>query len=205
MSNGKKKLTHRLEQCKAEYPELEVEVWAMDEHRVGLQPCTQRGWSPKGQRTVEWVRPGYKWRYVWAWVRPATGEMDVWLTTNVNTQVHNVLLKHLGHTLKLGVERRVILVVDSAGWHTSKSLELPEGLELFYLPASTPELQPAERLWSLFDEPLIGLAASEIEQVEQVLETRSNWLMEHPEVVRNRAHFRWWPEPRMEAKSLTTN
>ena len=66
---------------------------------------------------------------------------------------------------------------------------VPEGLELFYLPASTPELQPAERLWSLFDEPLVGLAARTIEEVEQVLEERSVWLMENPEVVRGRAHL----------------
>ena len=42
-----------------------------------------------------------------------------------------------------------VLVVDRAGWHTSKRLALPAGLELRYLPAYTQELNPAERLWPL--------------------------------------------------------
>jgi hypothetical protein len=30
-----------------------VEVWAMEEHRVGLQPILRRVWAP--------VRPAYQW------------------------------------------------------------------------------------------------------------------------------------------------
>lgn len=200
-----KKLAERVEACRAEHPEACVEVWAMDEHRVGLKPCTQRTWSPKGVRTPMAVRPGYKWRYVWAWVRPASGELEVWLTDAANTDVHNELLARLARDLGLGAHRRMLLVVDSAGWHTSKRLVIPEGLELFYLPASTPELQPAEKLWSLFDEPLVGRAASTIEEVERVLEERSIWMLENPEVVQGRAHFHWWPEPRETPGSLVQN
>jgi hypothetical protein len=36
------------------------------------------------------------------------------------------------------------------------SLKLPEGLPLVPLPAYSPELQPAERLWPLPDEPLVN-------------------------------------------------
>ena len=180
---------------RAAHPEAEVRVWAMDEHRVGLQPTTQRTWSKVGTRPVRAVRPGYQWRYVWAWVEPSSGQLEVWLTDRVSTRLHSALLARVAQAVGASATRRVVLVLDGASWHTSGKLEVPEGLELFWLPPATPELQPAERLWSLFDEPLVGLAATSIEQVEQVLVERSQWLFEHPEVVQGRAHFHWWPIP----------
>jgi hypothetical protein len=46
----------------------------MDEHRVGLRPILRRVWAARGQRPVAIVRPRYEWTYVYAFVRPATGE-----------------------------------------------------------------------------------------------------------------------------------
>ena len=43
-----KKLSCRFEQLKAEYPEATVEIWAMDEHRLGLKPIFRRVWRPIG-------------------------------------------------------------------------------------------------------------------------------------------------------------
>ena len=47
---------------------------------------------------------------------------------------------------QLNRNKRVLLVLDQAGWHISEDLELPEGLDLYFLPPHSPELQPAERL-----------------------------------------------------------
>lgn len=169
-------------------------MWAMDEHRVGLQPTTRRTWSKRGVRPSQAVNPGYEWCYVWAWVEPTSGELEVWMTERVDTTTHNLLLERVAQSLGVGKDKRVVLVLDGAGWHTSKSLKVPEGIELFFLPPSTPELQPAERLWPLFDEPLIGLAATHIEQVEALLDKRSLWLFEHPDIVRRQTCFHWWPD-----------
>lgn len=40
-----------------------------------------------------------------------------------------------------------ILVLDGAGWHKSKELQVPENVEIVYLPPYCPELNPVERLW----------------------------------------------------------
>ena len=51
--NGKK-LCQGFEQLKAEYPEANVELWAINEHRLGLKPIFRRVWTPVGvQPTVE--------------------------------------------------------------------------------------------------------------------------------------------------------
>jgi hypothetical protein len=39
------------------------------------------------------------------------------------------------------------LLVDRAGWHRAKGLQMPENIRLLPQPASSPELNPAEHLW----------------------------------------------------------
>ena len=51
-----------------------VEAWTMDEHRLGLKPILRRVWARRGHRPVVAVRPRYQWLWVYAFVRPATGE-----------------------------------------------------------------------------------------------------------------------------------
>ena len=40
--------------------------------------------------------------------------------------------------------KQIILLLDPTSFHTGKELEVPQGIELCYLPPYTPELQPAE-------------------------------------------------------------
>jgi len=57
--------------------------------------------------------------------------------------------------------------VDRAGWHTSKRLALPEGLTLWFLPAYTPQLNPAERLWPSVREAVANWPVSKVTELEQ--------------------------------------
>lgn len=47
-----------------------------------------------------------------------------------------------------GPDVHVVLVLDRAGWHVAKALEVPANLTLLYLPPYSPELNPVERLWA---------------------------------------------------------
>jgi transposase len=40
-----------------------------------------------------------------------------------------------------------LLIVDGAGWHRSKRVEVPDNMRLLFLPAYSPELNPVENLW----------------------------------------------------------
>jgi hypothetical protein len=40
----KKKLAKTVTQVQEKYPDADVEVWTMDEHRVGLKPIIRRIW-----------------------------------------------------------------------------------------------------------------------------------------------------------------
>lgn len=63
-------------------------------------------------------------------------------------------LHEFAREVAAGEGKRILLVLDQAGWHTSGEVEIPEGIEFEFLPSGSPELQPAERLWPLTNEAI---------------------------------------------------
>lgn len=59
------------------YPEATGQLWATDEHRVGLLSLIRGVWAPIGKCPVAPVQQRYQWLYVCGFVRPSTGE-TVW-------------------------------------------------------------------------------------------------------------------------------
>jgi len=43
-----------------------------------------------------------------------------------------------------------ILVLDNGAFHKAKRLKIPENMGLVFLPAYSPELNPAEKIWAKF-------------------------------------------------------
>ena len=71
----------------------------------------------------------------------------------VSAEVFSMALEHFAREVGAGSRKRILLVLDRAGWHTAKKkLRVPEGIHLEFLPSHSPELQPSERLWPLSDE-----------------------------------------------------
>ena len=117
-----------MEEVRRQHPRATVEVWAQDEHRVGRQPTLRRVWAPVGRRPVVAVRPRYEWVWVYGFVRPATGTTEWVLLPHVNTEAMSRVLAHFAAAVGAGPDKRVVLVLDRAGWHTSAALRVPEGL-----------------------------------------------------------------------------
>src|SRR4051794_15624001 len=51
----KKKLEQAVAEARAQPPDKPIEVWATDEHRIGLKPIIRRVWAPQGQRPIALV------------------------------------------------------------------------------------------------------------------------------------------------------
>jgi len=87
----------------------------------------------------------------------------------------------------------VLLVLDQAGWYTGKKVEVPEGIDLEFLPpAKSPELQPAERLWPLINESVANRCFEEIEELEEALVERCLALLGEEELIRSTTNYHWW-------------
>lgn len=176
-------------------------VWAQDEHRLGLLPVLRRVWAPKGRRPTAHVQRRYTWLYVYGFVRPSTGQSWWCLLPTVTTAAFALALAAFARDEGVDADHRAVLVVDQAGWHTSPKLVLPEGIALVFLPSASPELQPAERLWALVDEPVANRAFSDLDALEAVLVARCRTLEADPQRLQAHVHYHWWPPEPLLASS----
>ena len=61
-------------------------------------------------------------------------------------------------------------------------------------PPYSPELQPAETLWALVDEPIVNKHIATIEELEEKIANQCVALAEQPDRIQKRAGFHWWPK-----------
>jgi hypothetical protein len=146
-----------------------------------------------GQRPIAPVQQRYEWLYVCGFVRPTTGETEWWLLPTVNAVVFGLVLEAFARDFGAGPDKRILLVLDGAGWHTGEAVHLPEGIHLLVLPSYSPELQPAEHLWPLTDEPLANTRFADLATLEAVQATRCLSLQQQPDLIRQHTLFHWWP------------
>jgi transposase len=170
-------------------------LWCEDEARLGLKPIIRKVWSPVGERPLVEVHQRYEWTYLYAFARPKTGEVHWLILPTVSAQVFsNLALENFAREVGAGKRERILLVVDQAGWHSAKhKLEVPEGIDLEFLPSHSPELQPSERLWPLSNEGVANRHFDEIEELEEALVERCVALRDQPELLGSYLCYHWWP------------
>jgi transposase len=165
----------------------------MDEHRLGLQALLGRVYAKRGQRPVVALNRRYEWLYLFGFVCPESGQTYWLLMPGVSIIVFNLVLAELAKALGLGENKRIILVLDGAGWHSSEQVVVPAGIDLIFLPPYSPELQPAERLWPLTNEGIVNRDFANLEELEKV---QAEWCLkvsERREEVRALTCYKWWP------------
>jgi transposase len=104
------------------------------------------------------------------------------------------VLESFARQVGAGRDRIIVLQLDNAGWHTPENLPVPDGIRLVYQPAYTPELQPAEHLWELVDEPLVNAYFETIEDLDAVVAKRCCDLLDDRRNISSLTNFHWWPK-----------
>ncbi len=150
-------------------------------------------WAPKGARPIALGHHRYKWLYVTAFTQPLSGETVWYVSTGVSTAFCAALLAAFAEETRAGRERSIGLVLDQAGWHTEPNLPVPDGIRRVYLPSYTPELQPAEHLWPVLDEPVVNTSFATLADLEAVIAQRGIAL--DSQDLRTGTNFYWWPKP----------
>lgn len=130
---------------KQEHPGKTVRVFVSDEARIGQKGTLTRVWAPTGSRPTLVRQCEYDWLYLWAAVDPMTGDSIAMITPTVNTELMQRFIDGLSGHLK--DHEYAVLVLDNAGWHHARALVWPRNVTPMYLPAYSPELNPAENVW----------------------------------------------------------
>ena len=93
------------------YPQATVELWATDEHRIGLKPLLRRIWAPIGQRPIAPVQHRYAWRYLVGFVHPASGRTLFHLATSVSIPLFEAELAAFARQAGTSPKKKIVLVL----------------------------------------------------------------------------------------------
>jgi len=85
-------------------------------------------------------------------------------------------------------------MLDNAVRHSEPGLAVPDGLRLVFQPGYTQEVQPAETLWTLIDEPVVNPDIPTLEALDEMISMRCAALASQPEKIKSQAGFHWWPK-----------
>lgn len=127
------------------HPDKQIALWFMDEARVGQKGRTTHRWWMRGQRPPGIADKRFESAYIFAAVRPATGEDFALVLPRVSAEAMSTFLAEFARTIP--EDTHVVMVLDQAGWHDARALHVPSTVTLVPLPAYSPELNPVERVW----------------------------------------------------------
>ncbi len=167
---------------------------AQDEGRFGRMSRPRRCWAPAHVRPHAPSQVVREATYVFAAVAPEQGLMTSLVLPSADTDMMNLFLAHLSETL---AGFFIVMQVDQAGWHRSKTLVVPENIRLIQQPAYSPEVNPVEHLWEeLREKYLHNLVFPSLDLVIEILCKGLNALTAQPEHLRSMMFF---PHFRIEA------
>jgi len=115
-----------------------------DEARFGRINDPRRCWAPRGVRPQVCARIVREYTYVFAAVSPHDGTLDTLVLPEVNALTMSLFLAEVA---RRHPQELILMVLDGAGWHRAKDLQIPENMRLLPLPPYSPQLNPVEHVW----------------------------------------------------------
>ena len=124
-----------------------IRLMFQDEAGFGRINKPKRCWCKKGLRPATPCHHVREYRYAYGAVEPLTGEHFFLVLPYTNTVCMNLFLKELS---KAYPKDMILLGVDGAAWHKSKTIKIPGNIKLFVLLPYTPEMNPIEQIGKKF-------------------------------------------------------
>ena len=112
-----------------------------DQAAFGRMNHLGKCWVHRPDRAIVKKQVLREYLYAFTTVCPQTGETCSIISPFCNTQAMNALLLETSISFP---NYSITMIMDSAGWHTSKKLKLPQNISILPLPPYSPELNPTE-------------------------------------------------------------
>ena len=113
-------------------PATPIEVWFQDEMRVGQKNGLVYQWAPKGTRPRQPKDQRYENAYLFGAVCPSRNTGIAVIMPHADTEAMQKHIDEIGRAVMPGAHALIIL--DKAGWHTTRKLKLPDNLTPVPLP-----------------------------------------------------------------------
>ncbi len=168
---------------------MKLRVMFQDEARFGRMSLPYACWAPHPLRPKVGLALVREFVYEYAAVSPADGQMTCMMSDKMNTESMN---EFLIRTSMRFPHDHILMVVDGASSHKSKTLELPENLQLHVLPPYSPELNPTELLWGeLRKKWFANKVFDSLPAVSARLDEGMQWYDQNPKAIASLTGWNW--------------
>ena len=82
--------------------------------------------------------------YLYGSYSPINGDSFVWEVNGVSSIIFEQYLKALSEYKPTEYK---IVIIDNAGFHSTKNIKIPDNIYLLRIPTYSPELNPCEQIW----------------------------------------------------------
>jgi transposase len=128
--------------------------------------------------------------YIYGVAFATTGDSFGLILPNVSTQSMQIFLDDFSKHIKQG--RHAAIIIDNAGWHTAKDLNIPHNITLIPLPPYSPELNSMEQVWQwMKDNFLSNITFENYEEILDKLEEAWNAFSNDIELVKSICYRSW--------------
>ena len=86
----------------------------------------------------------FKSTYLYGAYSPINGDRFVWEINGVDSLIFS---KYLNALSQHNPDEYKIVVIDNAGFHSTKNMSVPSNIYLLRIPPYSPELNPCEQIW----------------------------------------------------------
>lgn len=100
--------------------------------------------SAVGTRAVLPYQHRFATTYLYRGYSPIDGDGFVWEINGTDTKIFEIYLKEFS---KYKPSQYKIVVMDNAGFHSTKNIQVPDNICLLRIPPYSPELDPCEQVW----------------------------------------------------------
>ena len=149
-----------------------------------------RQWARRGTRPRQPADQRYESAYLFGAICPARGTGAALAMPYADSEAMQLHLEEVSRVVRRGAH--AVLLLDRAGWHTSRRLAVPKNITLVFLPSRAPELNPVENVWQYLRQN--WLSNRVLDTYDTILEAaRDAWrnLLINPTAITSIGHREW--------------
>ena len=160
-----------------------------DEARFGRISRCRYCWAKSPLRPTVKAMLTHQSVHAYGAVSIPQGNFDSLVLPHVNSDCMAIFLAEIA---KRYPDDNIVMVLDGAGWHKSKSMTIPDNIRLLGLPPYSPERNPVEHLWDeLREKHFHNRAFDSLDALENQLVEALHPLENSDERVKSICNWEW--------------
>jgi len=141
-------------------------LYFQDESRFGLMTHTGRCITSRGVQPLVTYQHKFANTYLWGSYSPIDGDSFVWEINGTSCEIFEEYLKALSRHRP---DEFKIVIIDNAGFHSTKNIVIPDNIFLLNIPPYCPELNPCEQVWKYIKQKFKNQTFLKIEELKEWL------------------------------------